>query len=458
MLGLLRQAQALESQATAAKLGILRALIRDDDQPLPGGGYHGDLPEGWTKSLTHQVCLALAMPAVSADKLMWAAWDLQARLPGTGALLAAGGLTFAKAKAVHEAFLLLSDEDAAIAESMILPDLPGKTYGQVQKLAEQAAVTVDPESATRRREDAERNRCRVEVFREESGAAALSGRDLPTDQALAAHAHVCARAQEYKDSGAFPGDTRMDQYRVAAYLDLLNGTPAETRIATGQIITVARDTDATDNGERETGPQDPDEPGTTRRDGDTDSDESGPGAGEPTRSGPEDVGPRSGRDDSGADGSGPDDSDRDGTGADDSDRDGRPARTAAARTAAARTTAIPTIAIPTAAIRTAAARTAAIRTAAARTAAIPMTAIPTTESSAAQSTAAGLVAAHPAHLMAIAPVRCFRLGSRIWCFRWPPSSAWPTGPARATASARSTPTCAANWPPPPLAAPGPGCA
>ena len=322
MLGLLRQAQALESQATAAKLGILRALIRDDDQPLPGGGYHGDLPEGWTKSLTHQVCLALAMPAVSADKLMWAAWDLQARLPGTGALLAAGGLTFAKAKAVHEAFLLLSDEDAAIAESMILPDLPGKTYGQVQKLAEQAAVTVDPESATRRREDAERNRCRVEVFREESGAAALSGRDLPTDQALAAHAHVCARAQEYKDSGAFPGDTRMDQYRVAAYLDLLNGTPAETRIATGQIITVARDTDATDNGERETGPQDPDEPGTTRRDGDTDSDESGPGAGEPTRSGPEDVGPRSGRDDSGADGSGPDDSDRDGTGADDSDRDG----------------------------------------------------------------------------------------------------------------------------------------
>jgi hypothetical protein len=110
MTGMLRQAQALESWAAAVKLGILRSLIRDDDEPLPGGGYHGDLPEGWTKSLTHRVALALSTPVISADKLMWAAWDIQARLPGTGRLLASGLLTYAKAKAVHEAFLLLSDD------------------------------------------------------------------------------------------------------------------------------------------------------------------------------------------------------------------------------------------------------------------------------------------------------------------------------------------------------------
>ena len=45
-----------------------------------------------------QVALALSMPAVSADKLMWTAWDLEARLPGTGALLAGGELTLAKAR------------------------------------------------------------------------------------------------------------------------------------------------------------------------------------------------------------------------------------------------------------------------------------------------------------------------------------------------------------------------
>ena len=235
MFGLLRQWQALESRAAAAKLGIVRALIRDDDQPLPGGAYHGDLPGGWTRSLTHDVALALAMPAVSAERLMWLAWDLQGRLPGTGGLLAAGVLTTSKAQAVDEALQQLSSQDAAAAEALILADLPGKTYGQVARLAARAAVTVDPDSAARRRQDAERNKSRVEMFREQSGAAGLAGRDMPTDQALAAHASVCARAQEYKESGAFPGGTRMDQYRAAAYLDLLNGITAGARIATGLL-------------------------------------------------------------------------------------------------------------------------------------------------------------------------------------------------------------------------------
>jgi hypothetical protein len=73
-------------------------------------------------------------------------------------------------------------------------DLPGKTYGQVEKLAVRAALTVDPDSATRRQEDAEQHTCRVQLFREESGASGLAGRDMPTDQTLAAHAKVCARA------------------------------------------------------------------------------------------------------------------------------------------------------------------------------------------------------------------------------------------------------------------------
>ena len=109
LLGLLRQAQAMEAWAANAKLGVLRALIRDEDQPLPGGGYHGDLPDGWSRSLTHEVALALSIPAVSAERQLWVAWDLEARLPGTGELLAAGSLTYPKAKAVSDAFQLLTD-------------------------------------------------------------------------------------------------------------------------------------------------------------------------------------------------------------------------------------------------------------------------------------------------------------------------------------------------------------
>jgi hypothetical protein len=300
MLGLLRQAQAIESRAAAVKLGVLRSLIRDDDQPLPGGGYHDDLPDGWTKSLTHEVALALAMPAVSADNLMWVAWDLQARLPGIGALLAAGGLTFAKAKVIHETFLLLSDENAAIAEAMILPDLPGKTYGQVKRLAEQAAITVDPDAAARRREHAERNNSRVTLSREDSGAVALSGRDLPTDQALAAHAHVCARAQQYKDSGMFPADTAMDQFRVAAYLDLLNSKSSQTRIASGRLDTVTRACGAdTANVGQQDVDQNPAQPGTTGQE------RVGPEAPGSTRDNPSDGDPDDGAGDDGPGGGSP---------------------------------------------------------------------------------------------------------------------------------------------------------
>jgi uncharacterized protein DUF222 len=235
LLGMLRQWQALESWAAAGKLALLRALIRDDDQPLPGGGHHGDLPDGWTKALTHEVALALSMSAVSAENQMWLAWNLQAVLPGIGAMLADGQLTLPKARTVDQALTLLSAPDAAKAEAMILPELAGKTYRQVEKLAVQAAATVDPGSATRRRKDAEQHRSRVELSREDSGAAALSGRDLPTDQTLAAHASICARAEQYKESGAFPKDTRMDHYRATAYLDLINGTSAEARITSGRL-------------------------------------------------------------------------------------------------------------------------------------------------------------------------------------------------------------------------------
>jgi Domain of unknown function (DUF222) len=258
MIGLLRHWAAMEAWAAAGRLGVLRALIRDDDQPLPGGGCHGDLPDGWTGSLTHEAAAALAVSVPAAETMAWLAWDLEARLPGIAGLLADGTLAYSKARAVADAFQLLSEEQAAKAEALILAELPGKNYGQVKKLAEQAAVTVDPDSATRRREHAEREKSRVQMFREASGAAALSGRDLPTAETLAAHAGVCARAQEYLESGAFP-DVRMDQYRAAAYLDLLIGITAEDRVALGWLPGFGADADA--SGPNDTNPDEGDAEG-----------------------------------------------------------------------------------------------------------------------------------------------------------------------------------------------------
>ena len=230
IVGAVRAAAALESWWSAAKLGLIRAAIRQDDDGL--GGYHGDLPDAWSRSLTADIALALAMSPVSAGNLMQTAWDLGALLPGIGALLEDGTLTYPKARAVNDALELLSEPDKEAAEAMIVPRLAGKTYGQVDKIAAQAAITVDPDLAEQAREHAERNRARVFLKRERSGAASLSGCELPPAETLAAHAATCARAQLYKDSGAFPG-VLMDQFRAMAYLDLINEVSAEARIAAG---------------------------------------------------------------------------------------------------------------------------------------------------------------------------------------------------------------------------------
>ena len=232
LIGLLRAWAAVESWAAAAKLGVITELIRRDDTP-PGAGSHGDLPDAWTPSLRHELALALSCSAQSAETTAGLAWELQARLPGIGALLNDGTLTYGKARAVIETFRYLSDTDAATAEALILARLAGKTYPQVLRLAEQAALTVDPDLAARRREQAQKRDARVILFREQQGTTGLSGRDLPPDEALAAMASVNARAQQYEDSGAF-GDTRMDVLRACAYLDLLNGVAAEARIACAQ--------------------------------------------------------------------------------------------------------------------------------------------------------------------------------------------------------------------------------
>src|ERR1700733_6115907 len=247
LIGVLRRLAALESWASAAKLGAIRELIRQDDLPLLARPRHGDLPDKWSDSVNHEIALALAVSVQSAEKSALTAWELGARLPGIAALLADGALTCAKAGLIAETFHGLTARNAAKAEAMILPRLTGttgKTYGQIMNLAARIANEMDPGLAERRRKAATKHASRVQMYREQSGAAALSGRDLPADETLAAYANLAARAAEYKESGAFP-DARMDQLRATAYLDLINGVTADARIAHGHLSTDTPDQEPT---------------------------------------------------------------------------------------------------------------------------------------------------------------------------------------------------------------------
>jgi hypothetical protein len=281
LVGIARQWAAVESWAASGKLAALRAMTREDADGTPRLRRRPDLPDGWNDSLTYEVSGALAMGPVSAGNLASLAWTLGTRLAGIGRLLACGTLTLPKARLIAQLFEPLDDDEAARAEALILDDLLGKTYPQVDRLAWRAALAVAPDVAERRRAAGER-RARVTVFREDSGTIALSGRDLPAADALAGHANVLARAREYQASGLFDGQSA-SSLDALAYLDLLNGISVQERIAFTRSATAAPPDSPSDDGhgnEDGTGPGDGKVDGPGPDDGHGDGNGTHPGDGD----------------------------------------------------------------------------------------------------------------------------------------------------------------------------------
>ena len=212
----------------------------------------------------------------SADNLTAFAWDLQARLPGVGAALAAGTLTPLKARIISDELKVLDDELAAHAEKLILDQLDRQTPAQLGRLAAQVVCTVDPDGAAKRREHAEREEARVRFWRENGGACALAAFGLPTDAALAANDAINDRAASYKAAKLRP-DARMDQLRVLAFLDLLNGITLQARIARDRAAQDAQASAGSDDGSTSQGAHGG--PGSTRPNGTGGGDASTSGAG-----------------------------------------------------------------------------------------------------------------------------------------------------------------------------------
>jgi hypothetical protein len=238
--GLLGRWDAVESWAEAAKLGVVRELLRRRAHEGQGGAsMHGDLPDRWDEGTEHEVSAALAISLRSADNLTTFAWDIQARLPGIGAALAAGTLTPLKARIISDELKVLDDEHAAQAEKLILDQLDRQTPAQLGKLAAHVVCTVDPDGAAKRREHAEREEARVRFWRDNGGACALAAFGLPTDAALAANDAINDRAAAYKAAKIRP-DARMDQLRVLAFLDILTGITLQARITQDRAAQTAQ--------------------------------------------------------------------------------------------------------------------------------------------------------------------------------------------------------------------------
>jgi hypothetical protein len=114
---------------------------------------------------------------------------------------------------------VLDPAEARAAERLVLDRAGRLTPGALRAAISRAVMEVAPEKARKRRDVAAKF-ARVERWTEDSGNAALIGRELASAEVLAADQRITAWAQELKKAG-LEGD--MDVLRARAYLDLLLG-------------------------------------------------------------------------------------------------------------------------------------------------------------------------------------------------------------------------------------------
>ncbi len=219
LIGVLRAWRRLESWSSAGVLAAIAELARrrpaDGTPPAPPGQFPAQVSE----FLSDEVAAALTLTGPAAGVMSDVALDLAVRLPGTYRAQHAGLIDYPRARLIAESTRILTDEQARQVEAKILPAAEGQTTGRLRAALARAVIAVDPEAATRRREEAQKDP-RVRRWREDAGTAALAGYSLPPAEVLAADQRLTGRALALREAG-LPGT--LEELRARAYLDTLLG-------------------------------------------------------------------------------------------------------------------------------------------------------------------------------------------------------------------------------------------
>lgn len=156
------------------------------------------------------------------------ATELTTRLPRTLAGMADGLIDLARAITIASHTRSLNDADAAYADEILAAAAPAKRPDQLARKAAALEMKLAPEAVRARKEMARRLAQRVEVGREQSGNASLSGRELDTADVMASKAYIDAIAMRLRGSGLFDGP--LDRLRALAMTDLTQGRNPLDRI------------------------------------------------------------------------------------------------------------------------------------------------------------------------------------------------------------------------------------
>ena len=178
------------------------------------------MPEDWEEFAGDELRWALAETRNAAEAMLDLAYALEVRLPGTKEAFRAGVLRQSKAEIIARATDLLDPAEARAAEAQVLDRAGRLSPGGLRAAIARAVIDVAPDKARKRREAAARD-ARVQRWAEDSGNAALMGRELPPAEVLAADQRITWWARQLKAAGL---EGSMDELRARAYLDLLLDT------------------------------------------------------------------------------------------------------------------------------------------------------------------------------------------------------------------------------------------
>jgi len=165
--------------------------------------------------------------AYGAAILLDMAQNIVARLPHTLAGMAAGKIDRDRARAISNATVHLPNDLAAVADKVLAEAAPEIRLADLQQKAARLEARLDPEGVQARKDEAKRDR-RVELRREDSGAASLAGRELDPAEALAGKASIDAEAVRLRNAG-LPGT--LAQIRAMILIDRIHQRSPWDRLA-----------------------------------------------------------------------------------------------------------------------------------------------------------------------------------------------------------------------------------
>jgi hypothetical protein len=219
LIGVPRAWRRLESWSSAGTLAAAAELARrrPADRTAPAGP--GAFPAQLSEFISDEIAAALTVSGPAASGLLDLALDLAIRLPASARALRAGVIDYPRVRLIAEATRILPDDQARQVESEILAKAGQQTPGRLRAAVARAVLAVDPEAATRRREETQKDP-RVRRWQEDAGTAALAGYALPPAEVLEADQRLTGQALALRAAG-LPGS--LEELRARVYLDALLG-------------------------------------------------------------------------------------------------------------------------------------------------------------------------------------------------------------------------------------------